>query len=97
MGLALFVLVLVPGGVLAFAALRREGSRAGWLIPIAAGGYFAGALLAAWMEAGDPRARPVFEELIAPWRTPFELLPAAGGASLAVAVGTILLRRAKTR
>lgn len=97
MGLALFVLTLLPGGVLAFAAFRREGSKAGWLIPFAGGGYFAGALLAAFMEAGDPRARPVFEELIAPWRTPFELLPAAGGLTVAVAVGTVLLRRAKNR
>ncbi len=95
MGFALFCMTLVPGAVLAFAAARREGARAGLLLPLAGVGYFAGALAAALWEAGDPRAWPVWSELVSPWRTPLELLSAAAGATVAVAFGTILLRRTR--
>lgn len=93
MGLVVFLAILLPGAVLGFAAARREGASAGWLLPLALVGYVVGAKAAAFVEAWDPRAMPVMDELLAPWRQPWELLPAAAGATIAVAVGVILLRR----
>ena len=93
MGLLLFLATLLPGAVLAFTALKREGRGASLLLVLALVGYLAGGFLSAYLRANDPRATPVWSELFAPWRSPMSHLPAAAGATLGVALGVILLRK----
>jgi hypothetical protein len=94
MGLLIYLATLLPGLVLAFTAARRGGGAVGWLLPIAVVGYLVGAKVGAFFRAWDPRAMPVWAELVAPWRAPLEQLPAAAGATFAIALGVIALRRA---